>query len=296
MRSKTVRVAGPHSDDVTPLTLKWIFTLILDLGGHRQLIGERNFNDDALAMELGVAELEEQFKERRFHFDDEDEDTSTPKQGTSFRQKVLSRMAEEQRLFQREFPAPSYPDNLAENLGQLAQLIGLEEIDRALLGFCVLMHSDALLEEATDQLGQIGFNRTLRVLSLLLGYPAEAIRQHLSANAPLVRTGLVEVNMSRTYRSGLIDRLGVGNKDLLRDLRFHSGSPIGLFQSAFRKAPEGELCIDDYRYLALPPFNRPPVSQTSAPGSSARRKRADLRASGNGEKSVASPTCRGVER
>ncbi|WDM08876.1 hypothetical protein [Pseudomonas aeruginosa] len=78
MRSKTVRAAGPHSDDVTPLTLKWIFALTLDLGGHRQLIGERNFNDDALAAELGVADLEEQFKNRRFHFDDEDEDDSPP--------------------------------------------------------------------------------------------------------------------------------------------------------------------------------------------------------------------------
>jgi SpoVK/Ycf46/Vps4 family AAA+-type ATPase len=252
MRSKTVRAAGPHSDDVTPLTLKWIFALTLDLGGHRQLIGERNFNDDALAAELGVADLEEHFKNRRFHFDDEDDDDSPPKREASFRHKVLDRMAEEQSLFLREFPSPSYPDNLTVNLGQLSQLIGLEEIDRALLGFCVLLHSDALLEEATDQLGQIGFNRTLRVLSHLLGHPPEAIRQHLSAHSPLVRTGLVEVNMSRTYRSGLIDRLGVGNKDLLHDLRFHQGSPIGLFQSAFRKAPEGELCIDDYRHLALP--------------------------------------------
>ncbi|QEY64997.1 ATP-binding protein [Metapseudomonas lalkuanensis] len=252
MCSKTVRAAGPHSDDISPLTLSWIFTLMLDLGGHRQLIGDRGFNDDALAHELGVAELEEQFEGRHFSFDEDEEDEPRPKRARSFRQQAVARLKTEQRLFLHDFPTPSYPDNLGENLFQLTQLIGLDEIDRALLGFCVLMHSDALLEEATDQLGQVGFNRTLRVLSTLLSYPPEAIRRHLSADSALVRTGLIEVSMTRTYRSGLIDRLGIGNKDLLQDLRFHKGSPIGLFQSAFRRAPKGELSAEDYRHLALP--------------------------------------------
>lgn len=251
MRSKSTRAAGTHSDDVSPLTLKWIFTLMLDLGGHRQLIGDRCFNEDALAQELGLAELEERFDGKAFDFD-EDDDEPRPKQQRTFRQQALARLKSEQRLFQHDYPAPGYPDNLGDNLCKLARLIGLDEVDRALLGFCVLMHSDALLEEATDQLGQVGFNRTLRVLSTLLGQPQDAIRRSLSSDSALIRSGLIEVSMTRTYRSGLIDRLGIGNQDLLRDLRYHHGSPIGLFQSAFRQAPEGELSADDYRHLALP--------------------------------------------
>lgn len=59
MRNPKARAAGPHSDEVSPLTLQWIFTLIQDLGGHRQLINERGFSDGALARELGLADLED---------------------------------------------------------------------------------------------------------------------------------------------------------------------------------------------------------------------------------------------
>lgn len=247
MRNPKARAAGPHSDEVSPLTLQWIFTLIQDLGGHRQLINERGFSDGALARELGLADLEDDCPPSW----DEDAFPRNARQPGS-RQPALNRLKVERRLFLRAFPQPGYPDNLQENLDKLAQLIGLDETDCALLGFCVLMHSDALLEEATDQLGQVGFNRTLRVLATLLGHPVEAIRKSLSGDGALIRSGLVEVNMKRTYRSGLVDRLSIGNRDLLQDMRFHSGSPVSLFQSAFRRAPHSELRAEDYRHLALP--------------------------------------------
>ena len=41
--------------DTCALSLKWSFQLLLDLGGHRNLISRHGFNDDDLARELGLA-------------------------------------------------------------------------------------------------------------------------------------------------------------------------------------------------------------------------------------------------
>lgn len=39
--------------DTCPLSLKWCFQLLLELGGHRNLLGQHGFNDDDLEMGLG---------------------------------------------------------------------------------------------------------------------------------------------------------------------------------------------------------------------------------------------------
>ena len=41
--------------DTCPLSLKWSFQLMLDLGGHHTFIGRHGFNHDKLARELGLA-------------------------------------------------------------------------------------------------------------------------------------------------------------------------------------------------------------------------------------------------
>lgn len=51
------RSSGPHSPDTCALSLKWAFKLMLDLGGHRNLIQRQYFNDDELATELGLRVL-----------------------------------------------------------------------------------------------------------------------------------------------------------------------------------------------------------------------------------------------
>ena len=65
-RSK-VRSSSPHNADTCPLSLKWSFMMMLDLGGHRNLIQRHSFSDDELATELGLQTLidEEDFHPRQ---------------------------------------------------------------------------------------------------------------------------------------------------------------------------------------------------------------------------------------
>src|SRR5690606_27861013 len=144
------------SQDTCPLTLHWIFRLILDCGGHRELIGHGCFNDDDIARELGIYWLEEDSLD-----DDEDEDLipHLHRRKPSFRKQALLALEQERKLFSKAFPSPQLPDNLSENLEKLAQLIGLDDIEQRLIGFCSLMNTDPLLDDCCNQLGHIGFNR-----------------------------------------------------------------------------------------------------------------------------------------
>lgn len=47
---------SPRAADTCPLSLKWSFQLLLDLGGHRNFLGRHGFNDDNLALGLSLAD------------------------------------------------------------------------------------------------------------------------------------------------------------------------------------------------------------------------------------------------
>lgn len=255
---KPARKSGPHSHDTCPLALSWMFKLMIDCSGHRGFINSSYFADDDLARELGVYWLIE-------HRDSDDEEAiplpahllsesvhSKKARKPSFPERALAALRAERKLFDNAFPSPALPDNLQANLANLAQLIGLDEIEQKLIGFCSLMNTDTLLDECCDQLGYIGFNRLTRVLSILLDVQQNDVRARLSAGGRLVQSGMIESNLRNSAKNNLSDWLRFNNKDLLFSVRHHQGSAIGLFQSAFRPASESVLHANDFIHLNAP--------------------------------------------
>ena len=225
----TPRASGPHNADTCALSLKWAFILMLDLGGHRTLIQRHHFNDDDLAVELGLGALV-------------DADDFIPAQ-------ALLRLKRERLCFDHAFPRPGYPDQLEVNLQGLGQLIGLDAVERRILGFCVLLHTDPRLLDATDQMGALGFNRALRILSTILDTPQEELLVYLSNEGRLLRAGLLEVNARSCAVTTLSSRLVIESTELLQQLRFSRAQPIELFKHAFRLSPPGHLSESDYSHL-----------------------------------------------
>lgn len=229
LNRSNVRSSGPHNADTCALTLKWSFMMMLDLGGHRNLIQRHGFNDDELAIELGLQAL---IDEEDFH----------PRQ-------ALLRLKGERKLFDETFTTYDYPDMLEENLEALGELLELDAAELRILGFCVLMHTDPTLTNAADELGMLGFNRMLAVLSTLLDIPRLQLTRYLSNDGQLVRAGLLEVNTLSCSVTTLSSRLSVGNSDLPGLMRFNQDEPIELFKYAFRLSPPGTLGLDKYEHL-----------------------------------------------
>lgn len=223
------RASGPHNADTCVLSLKWVFMLMLDFGGHRSLIERHHFNDDELARELGLQEL----------IDAEEFSPAV----------ALRRLKHERSLFEQAFPAPGYPDRLADNLQALGELIGLDLVEQRILGFCVLLHTDPRLSDAADLLGCVGVNHAFHVLSALLNVAQEELASYLSNEGRLVRAGLLKANARCGALSTLSSHLVITSTDFLQQLRFSRGEPIELFTHAFRLSPVGHLGEKDYHHL-----------------------------------------------
>lgn len=223
---------GRRTVDTCALSLKWSFQLLLDLGGHRTFIGRHGFNDDDLAYELALEK-----------WLDDDQYKPAP---------ALAALRKSARTFQATHPQVDYPDNLAANLEALRVLLGLSEAELQVLGFCVLMHCDPTLSDATDQLGMLGFKRAMKVLSVLLGLPLPTVETCLAHNSPLMRTGLLEISTSHRVAMALSSMLSVSNQDLPGLLRFSRGTPLELFAYAFRLSQPGTLNAEHYSHVRQP--------------------------------------------
>jgi len=224
-----------------------MFKLILDCGGHQNFISSSYFNDEGIARELGVFGLEKLKKAASLASEELFEGEEKP----SFREHALAALHQERKLFEQACPFHQLPDELQENLKNLAQLIGLDAIEQKLIAFCCLMNTTPLLDECCDYLGSLGFNRLVRVLGILLDIPQKDLRQRLSPDGRLAHSGLLEANLHPSGRDNMSGYLDL-SRDLPNALRHHRGSAVGLFQSAFRAAPASLLQSKDFVHLTIP--------------------------------------------
>lgn len=215
--------------DTCPLSLRWSYQLLLELGGHRNFITRHGFNDYELAHELGLQKWAE----------DDTFDTA----------RVLAALRRSARTFHAQHPQPAYPDRLGNNLAALAGLLGLNEAELRILGFCVLMFCDPTLSDATDQLGLLGINRTMKVLSVLLGLDLPTVEACLARGSTLMRSGLLELGTVNRAAMALSSMLSISNTELPGLLRFSQGQPLELFAYAFRPSPPGNLNAEHYSHL-----------------------------------------------
>ena len=81
--------------------------------------------------------------------------------------------------------------DLAVNVSRVADLVGLDEIDRRLLGFAVSMRQVPLLETVTDLLGRVNASQIFARTASILQMPLQAVQRALSPKGRLVQCGLI---------------------------------------------------------------------------------------------------------
>lgn len=140
------------------------------------------------------------------------------------------------------------PAALAANSRRLADLVGLSPADRQLLEFTVLLHTEPLLEEATDCLGPLSATRAARALAGVLRIPEPLVRASLSPDGLLTRTGLLSVSGHGSYplrhkldllSGSFADRMVAAEEDV-----------VGLLRDIVALAPAGMLKREDFSHLA----------------------------------------------
>ncbi len=133
------------------------------------------------------------------------------------------------------------------NVSQLSRLVGLSETDCRILEFTILLHTERLLDDAADWIGELSSAKVFHALSVILNLPEAEIRASLGAHGILARSGLISIRRSSTgYLRSKLDLLS----DEFADLMVSTESdPVSLLRSTVSAASPRQLHLADYSHI-----------------------------------------------
>ncbi len=228
---RSFRSLSKGNDDVSvdPIVRLWILRLLVPLECRRQLIGNSSFDNEEIAQLFALP-------------------------GCSTSSSLFDAAKARQKLYRchqaAEKQAAKYllPTLLANNIKQLADLVGLSDVECQLLGFTILVTNNRWLDEATVWLGQeLNSLKVYHVLSVLLAVPEAAIREALASRSVLSQTALLALD--RDYNHGLGQKLKLLSTSFADRLMTESGSPIDWLRDMVVESPAPHLTLDDYSHV-----------------------------------------------
>ena len=142
MRSHLVTKAPDSSNEITDIVRLWLLRTLVPLGGHKKFVRSRGFSDDDLAEALGLGKWidAEKFDQRL----------------------VRSELRKLHRSAEKKAHIAKVSDVLSSNIGRLVELVGLNEVDVAILTFVVQLSTSTPLEFAIEALGPMSSAKVSR--------------------------------------------------------------------------------------------------------------------------------------
>ncbi len=215
--------------DIHPLAKLWALRILVELGGSREFISEHCFTHPWIARHLGVDEalLADEFNQQVAN-------------------QALVRLHQQAEQQQRQ-QALQFSSELAFNLNLLQQLLDLDDVEKLMLGFVVMLHSEQLLDDVADSLGLLNAAKIMRALAIILGLSYDAVRQALAVQGALHRSGLI--SMETDYSGYLRTKLNLVSNQLVDKLLVKSDDVMDLFVGTINKSPAAELSMADFPHL-----------------------------------------------
>lgn len=216
--------------EISPIVKLWAFRFLLELGGAKEFISDHCFSHQWIAKKLGFSEtlLADQFNEQAAYQELNQLHKSTQQQNLS-------------KAFQ-------FSDELQYNLKLIQQLLDLNDVESTILGFVVMLNSEQLLDDIADTIGELTASKTIRALAVVLDLPYDEIRQALSVQGRLHRSGLISVQQH--YRNYLRGKLNLVSNQLADKLLVKTNDVMDLFVGTINKSQVAELTLQDYPHLA----------------------------------------------
>ncbi len=216
---------------LSPIVRLWILRLLFQLGLHRHFILKHDFNSDALAEALDLHEWIQ----------------PGPKEFN-----VLAVRRQVRNLYEAmeaNASAITVPDQLADNIARLQTLIGLSHIDCRILEFAVLIHSERLLDDLADCLGNLSTAKVCHVLSVVLDVPERDVRAALSTQGILARSGLIAIG--RHGVAVLRNKLNLLSEQFADTIASTDADPATLLRDTVSLSAPPHLTISDYAHIRV---------------------------------------------
>lgn len=232
----------------SPLVQLWILRILVRLNGLREFLN--SYDAETMAAALGLPD-----------WADRNPDQLETKS-------VRAELAALHRTAEREGDRFTLHATMRGNIDRLAKLVGLSSVDCRILEFVVQIHTDALLNAAADYMGSdLSSLHVIHALSVILQLPEPQVRQALSAQGVLAKSGLLA--LERHHTSTLRGKLDLLSPEFADHIATAEEDPVQLLRGFVNPAKPGHLQLSDYRHIQssmdiLLPYLRKSVSNGRA--------------------------------
>lgn len=210
----------------------WMLRCLVPLHGFRGLVQREYLENDGVARVVGL-------------------ENWVDRQGEEFNQgKVIAELRGRHREIERVAGECHWPETLGRNIRRMADLIGLNAIEQAVLAFAVMIHSDKHLVAAAGYLGDLSLQQLYASLSSILCLPEAHVRNAFSSRSVLSRSGLVKLDRDSCF--DLRNRLDVISGNFVDVMLGEEADPIELLRGKVEVASQAALTLADYPHLGTP--------------------------------------------
>jgi hypothetical protein len=254
VRTRRHRYSRSSYGSTERLIRLWLLRLLVPLAAHREFLGPHGMQNDTLAEAIGLA-----------HWIDPgslDFDVSL----------VRAELRQLHARAEGEDRECCVPPALAANRTRLAALVGLSETDCRILEFAVLIHTERLLDDTADWLGQLSSPKVCHVLSVLLDLPEADLRSTLSTRGLLAQSGLVSLERDRATDT-LRSRLNVLSASFADRMLTAEEDPVALLRDTVSVSQPAELTIEDFGHVTGVLVRLVPLPASDARNTAPRRQR-----------------------
>lgn len=214
------------------LVCLWMLRCLVPLHGFRGLVQKEYLDNDGVAVAAGLRGwVERQYEE----FD---------------QAKVILELHRRYREIERVAGKCHWPETLGRNIRRMSDLIGLNEIEQAVLAFAVMIHSDKHLATAAGYLGDQSLQQLYATLSSILCLPEAEVRNAFSSRSVLSRSGLVKLDRDNCF--DLKNRLDVISGNFVDVMLGEEADPVELLRGKVEVASKATLTLADYPHLGTP--------------------------------------------
>lgn len=204
---------------------KWTLRVLVDLGGHKSVLHDDYCSEPHLIFSLDLGYSEEDDYEHKA---------------------VLAALKKKHREVVTRTLPPLPESNLVRNINWLANEVGLTEIERNILLFCVIERQHAFLRQTMAALGEMSTERAVTTLSVLLDISPQEVYKALSFESTLIRSGLICVDQNNIF--DFCNKIGLIN-GITERINAEPENPFDIFSDNFVVAPPPELTLANFDYL-----------------------------------------------
>ena len=140
-------------------------------------------------------------------------------------------------------------ETLDRNLDALCAVLNLDEVDRKIIEFAVIVNEFAALQDICRYLGDMHIIAFYEVLGHIIGVPAMDIKEALRPESKLRQSNILEMNERQDIRLDCVFKFFYiyFSTDMLN----RQGDILEVFRSTFFKAGKSSLKFDDFRHIKV---------------------------------------------